>query len=177
MRWGAKIGTWVQSGAFGLASGGPEGPEFGRVWYGEPVGREEIAFESGVFLLTREKAKQLRESPAPMPEPAELLQLEPVQPDRPADTGEQIEFDPKRLPARRATLRITGAIPPETWNRFGRSILPKLQAGDGLRVDIDLRVSADTSVAGNIQADVSRAVDELMLGDQLRVEREDAPDA
>ncbi|MCY4614892.1 MAG: DUF499 domain-containing protein [Chloroflexi bacterium] len=171
-----QIGSWVESGAFGLASEGPEGREFGRVWFGESVGREEIAFESGVFLLTRERATQLREGPGPTPESPEPLDLDPQGPDRTPDAGKQIEFDPETLPARRATLRITGAIPPETWNRFGRSVLPKLQAGEGLQVNVDLRVSADASVAGNIQADVSRAVEELTLGDHLRVEREDTPD-
>jgi len=169
-----QIGSWVEGGVFGLAAGGPEGREFGRVWFGESVGREEIAFESGVFLLNREKATQLREGPAPEPEPPGPLDLKAQQPDWPLDAGEQIEFDPERLPTRRTTLRITGAIPPETWNRFGRSILPKLQAGEGLQVNVDLRVKTDTSVAGNIQADVSRTVEELTLGDHLRVEREHA---
>ena len=170
-----QILVWVEQGAFGLASGVPKQGNFGRVWFGEPVGQEEIAFESGVFLLTREKATQLRASPATTSEQP-TTPARPTEPDGPTDTGEQIAFDPDQVAARRVRLRITGAIPPETWNRFGRSVLPKLQSGDDLLVEVDLRVSADSSVADALRADVSRALGELMLTDHTELEIEELPD-
>ena len=43
-----------------MASGDKGDGEYERVWYKESVGAEEVAFESGVFLLTKAKAEQLR---------------------------------------------------------------------------------------------------------------------
>lgn len=83
---------------------------------------------------------------------------------------------PETTPGR-ATLRVAGSIPPEAWNRFGRSILPKLQAGEGLRAEIELQVSVDGTLAGSIEADVRRAVDDMMLSDQMQVEREESADS
>ena len=50
----------MTSGDFGLASGDRGGGEYERVWYREPVGAEEVTFESGVFLLTKAKAERLK---------------------------------------------------------------------------------------------------------------------
>ena len=55
-----RIVEFVAGGDFGLASGDKSGDQYGRLWYAEPVGADEVAFESGVFLLTKAKAEQLR---------------------------------------------------------------------------------------------------------------------
>ena len=38
----------------------------------------------------------------------------------------------------RATLRVTGTLPPTAWNRFGTKVLPKLHACDSLSVRVEL---------------------------------------
>ena len=55
-----RIVEFVAGGDFGLASGDKGGGEYERVWYKEPVGADEVAFEPKVFLLTKVKAEQLR---------------------------------------------------------------------------------------------------------------------
>jgi hypothetical protein len=159
-----QVTSWVQSGAFGLASGNSEGSHYTTVWFEEPVSQEEIAFEPGVFLLTKSKARQLKEEPAP-PEPVP-----------PPETVEPSNTDPTPSPTtgQKSTVRLSGTVPPEAWNRFGRSVLPKLQVGEGLSIDIALRVSASEPQATSIETDVTKAVGDLMLGDQLRVERKGA---
>lgn len=169
-----QVVRWVDQGSFGLASGEPERGDFGRVWFEETVGREEIAFESGVFLRSRERASRLRQAPA-QPEAVEL-ELVQEEPPSPPEGGTHGKPRPERQPPSRATVRVEGSTPPESWNRSGRTILPKVQPGENLCVDVDLRVSADAAVAGSIETEVNRAVDELVLGGQLQVEREDSPD-
>ena len=58
-----RIVEFVDAGDFGLASGDKGEGKYGRFWYAEPVGAEEVAFESEVFLLTKAKAEQLRAGP------------------------------------------------------------------------------------------------------------------
>jgi len=52
-----KIVEFVGKGDFGLASGQKPDGSYDRVWFQEPISPDEIAFESGVFLLTKPRAK------------------------------------------------------------------------------------------------------------------------
>jgi hypothetical protein len=162
-----QVAGWVQNGDFGLASGDRDGNHFQTVWFEESVGQEEIVYEPGVFLLTKDRARVLRLAPAPQPPDPPTTTPTPVEPEGEVATAESAPGI--------AMLRVAGTIPPEAWNRFGRSILPKLQAGDGLRAEIELQVSVDGAAAGAIEADVRRAVDDMMLSERLRVEREELP--
>ena len=77
----------------------------------------------------------------------------------------------------RATLRVTGTLPPTAWNRFGTKVLPKLHACDSLSVGVELQANASGNLAASIEADLLQAVNELNLNDQLQVEREESPDS
>ena len=62
-----KLVEFVGRGEFGLASGPkPEGG-YERLWYSEPITSDEIAFESGVVLLKKAKAEELKKKPASTP--------------------------------------------------------------------------------------------------------------
>ena len=50
-----RIVEFVAEGEFGLASGDKGDGQYERLWYAEPVGADEVAFEPGVFLLKRPK--------------------------------------------------------------------------------------------------------------------------
>ena len=167
-----QIVEFVARGDFGLASEDTGGGQYERVWHKEPVSPEEVAFESGVFLLTKAKAEALRAAagatlpaqPEPAPAPPAGLQPEP-------------EPSPSGLPAgdpvpagQRTTLRLTGAVPPEVWNRFGTSILPKLRSGDDLRVGVEFSVSVDAALVSNLKAELRQALADLGMGDQVRIE-------
>ena len=48
-----QIVEFVSKGEFGLASGAKSDGTYGRVWFAEPIGQEEVAFESSLFLVTK----------------------------------------------------------------------------------------------------------------------------
>ena len=63
------IAGWVESGEFGLASGERLVGGYARLWHNEHPLSEEIAFEPGVFLLTRAAAERILSPPVPAAEP------------------------------------------------------------------------------------------------------------
>jgi len=66
----SKIVEFIEKGDFGLASGRKPDGTYERVWFREPVAADEVAFESGVFLLTKARAQALKVGvPEPAPDP------------------------------------------------------------------------------------------------------------
>ncbi|MCZ0954488.1 MAG: DUF499 domain-containing protein [Rhodospirillaceae bacterium] len=162
-----KIVEFVSKGEFGLASGAMKDGGFKRLWYAEPIGVEEVAFEPRVFLLTKAKAEALKETPAE-PDPP---QPEPSPPPGP-EPGPGPGPDPDPTPATsKTTIRLAGTVPPEVWNRLGTKILPKLRTGDDLNVGIDLSVSVSSQFAQSLETDLQQILHDLGLGDRVRVER------
>ena len=163
-----KIVEFVESGSFGLASGTRDGAGYERLWFAEPVGAEEVAFEASVFLLAKEKAQALREAaeegrprpePAPEPSPEATPKPEPGSAPEPDSGGNT------------ATLRLTGTVPPEIWNRLGTKVLPKLRSGDGLSVGIDLSVDVSAMRIESMRSELEQILGELGLTDRVRLER------
>ena len=160
-----KIVEFVESGSFGLASGATDGGTYERLWFAEPVGAEEVEFEASVFLLTKEKAEALRKTPEggrpePVPEPGSGATPKPEPGSAPEpDSG-----------SKTATLRLTGTVPPEIWNRLGTKVLPKLRSGDGLSVGIELSVNVNATRAAAMEAELRQILGELDLGDRVRLE-------
>ena len=160
-----KIVEFVSKGEFGLASGTMKDGGFKRLWFAEPIGIEEVAFEPSVFLLTKAKAEALKETPGE-PDPP---QPEPSPPPGP-EPGPGPDPDP--TPATpKTTIRLAGTVPPEVWNRLGTKILPKLRTGDDLSVGIDLSVSVSSQFAQSLKNDLQQILHDLGLGDRVRVER------
>ncbi len=162
----SKIVEFVGNGDFGLASGAKDGGTYDRLWYAEPVGADEVAFEPSVFLLTKSKAQELKartaeEPPGPPPGPP---------PEPPPGPGP--EPGPGPAPGAEATtLRLVGTVPPEVWNRLGTKILPKLRSGDDLSVGIEFSVSVGSAYAKNMETELRQILNDLGLGDRVRVER------
>ena len=167
-----RIVEFVSDGDFGLASGSKGDGQYGRLWYAEPVGAEEVAFESGVFLLTKGKAEQLR---------TKTDDTKPVQPGLQTSQSTETEPDSKPVPSaiqvgsptepgQKATLRIRGTVPPEVWNRLGTRILPKLRSGDDLSVGIEFSVSVDAGLAQGFQLELRQALTDLGLQEQVSVD-------
>ena len=50
-------------------------------------------------------------------------------------------------------------------------MLPKLRAGNDLSVGIKFSVSVSSQLAQNMETDLQQILDELGLGDRVRVER------
>jgi hypothetical protein len=170
-----KIAEFVARGDFGLASGQKADGTYERVWFQESVSPDEVAFEPGVFLLTKAKAQALK---AGVPEPAL-----PAAPDA-AQTGPGLESappvpspgpgpEPGPEPApgvQTKTIRLVGFVPPEVWNRLGTKILPKLRSGSDLKVGVDFSVTVNRDVAGSLVSDLRQILNELGLADKVHLE-------
>ncbi len=167
-----RIMEFVEKGDFGLASGDKEGGNYTRLWFKKPVGSEEVAFESGVFLLTKAKAEELQaasENAKPVqPEvvPIEEKASEPGSSPGPDETQVQLPIKT----GRKATLRLKGTVPPEVWNRLGTRILPKLRTGNALSVGVEFSVSVDAGLAQGFQLELRQALTDLGLQEQVSVE-------
>ncbi len=170
-----RIVEFVINGDFGLASGDKGDGSYERVWFKEPVGADEVAFESGVFLLTKARAGRIRSlssspTPAspedpPIPDNPDVPVPSPIPSVNPTMPG----LDPA-LPDRKTTLRVKGTVPPEVWNRMGTRILPKLRSGDDLSVGVEFSVSVDEGLAHSFRLEIRQALDDLGLRDQVSVE-------
>ena len=162
-----QIVEFISKGDFGLASGTKDDGSYGRLWYAEPVRLEEVEFEANVFLLTKAKAEALQTKPVEPP------QLEPAPSPGPEPAPEP-EPGPGSKPSpstQKTTLRLAGTVPPEVWNRLGTKMLPKLRSGDDLSVGIEFSVSVGAQFAHAMEADLQQILDDLGLGDRVRVER------
>ena len=170
-----KVVEFVASGDFGLGSGKRAEGGYGRVWFRETIGSEEVAFESDVYLLAKERAKLLRERttrdpagdshPGPKPTPG-------PQPPGPTPPGppEPEPGPPDTSPQGTKLLRIQGDVPPEVWNRLGRTLVPKLRSGRNLRIGVTFEVTADGENADALANDVRQLLEELHLGETVRID-------
>jgi hypothetical protein len=134
----SKIVEFVAGGDFGLASGSNADGTYERVWYQEPLAPDEVAFESGVFLLKKARAQAFKRGVSPTPEPSPKPGTVPSPPPGPLPEPQPGPgTKPSPVPESR-TLRIVGTVPPELWNRLGTRVLPKLRSGSDLKVGVDL---------------------------------------
>ena len=139
--------------------------------YAERVHVEEVAFETDVFLVTKARAEALNATPGDPPhtQPAPGPEQQPVPDSEPVtdilSASSALQSD------QQTRLRLAGTVPPEVWNRLGTKILPKLRSGDDLRVGIELSVSVDSQFARNMEMELKQILDDLELGDGVRIER------
>lgn len=163
----AKIVEFVRNGDFGLASGRRDDGSFERVWFQEAVGGDEVAFESGVFLLRKVTTEALREGPpaASAPEPGTVPG--PILPA--SETASTPGPEPVPSAGTR-TLRVVGSVPPEIWNRLGTKILPKLKAGSELRIGVEFTVTVSADTASALEGELRQVLEELGLRNAVRVE-------
>ena len=164
-----QITEFVSKGEFGLASGAKSDGTFGRIWFAEPIGQEEVAFESSVFLVTKARAKELK---------ATTEGGLPPQPEPPSGSGSEAEPDPGQGPGpvptpgtQKTRLRLAGAVPPEVWNRLGTKVLPKLRSGDDLSIGIEFSVSVGSHLAQNLETELRQILNDLGLGEKVRIEK------
>lgn len=179
------IAGWVESGEFGLASGERLGGGYARVRHAERPSPDEIAFEPGVFLLTRAEAER-RLSPPPAAEPPAVAAPAQAQSGYPAPlaapatspasgaspaVSAALAATPPLLAPEKVTLRLTGSIPPDMWNRVGVSLVSKMRGSGGdltLSVDLSVRVNAATAPA--LESDLRRALADLGITDGARLD-------
>ena len=103
----SKIVEFVTQGDFGFASGKKTDGTYERTWFKEMLAPDEVAFESGVFLLRKAMAESLMPgqaaTPAPTPQPEPGPPPAPPPEPGPAPSPEPI--------ASTRTLRLIGHCP------------------------------------------------------------------
>lgn len=164
----SKVVEFVSRGDFGLASGKKSEVTYEHVWFQELLAPEEVAFETGVFLLRKATAEALKSGATAMPLPAP----EPGVPSGPTSIpvpGPPSASAPTGGVATR-TLRLVGAVPPEIWNRLGTKILPKLRSGSDLKIGLEFEVTVKADSAETLAMDLRQILQELGLGESVRVE-------
>jgi hypothetical protein len=162
----SKIVEFVTQGDFGFASGKKTDGTYERTWFKEMLAPDEVAFESGVFLLRKATAESLRAgqaaTPAPTPQP------EPGTP--PAPTPEPGPEPSPGPTASTRTLRLMGTVPPEVWNRLGTKILPKLRSGSELKIGLEFSVTVPGDSANGLATELRQILQELGLAEAVKVE-------
>lgn len=163
-----KIIDFVSRGDFGLASGLKSGGTYERVWYQEWIAAEEVTFEADVFLLRKATAQALKTGQAATAAAGFAPAAEPETPPGPQPGPTP---SPAGEPAASTrTLRLTGAVPPEVWNRLGTKILPKLRSQAELRVIVDFSVTVGAATADSLASELRQILQELGLADAVTVE-------
>lgn len=164
----SKIAEFVGRGDFGLASGKKSDGTYERAWFEEPLALDEVSFESEVFLLRKSTAAALKagKPPAPTPGPAPPPEPTPV-PVPPPGTPPGPTPGPT---ASTRTLRLSGNVPLEVWNRLGTKILPKLRSGSDLKIGLDFSVTVQADAASGLVTELRQILEELGLGDSVKVE-------
>jgi hypothetical protein len=164
----SKIVEFVGRGDFGLASGRKADGTYERVWFGEVVAPDEVAFEANLFLLRKVAAEALKAGAPQEPVPVPGLEPGPG-PVSPPQPGRAPGPEPERG-VQTTTLRLVGTVPPEVWNRLGTKILPKLRSGTDLRVGVEFSVTVNASSAGSLASELRQVLQELGLAELVRIE-------
>jgi hypothetical protein len=169
-----KIVEFVGRGDFGLGSGAKPDGTYERLWFRETVPADEVAFEPGVVLLKKAKAEELKKKGAapdtdPPPEPDDSAQPADTDIGKKPGMGQHPAVVPDTVPTAK-TLRLTGTVPPELWNRLGTRILPKLRSGKDLKIGMDFSVTVEAASAGDLQAEIRQILADLGLTDLVDLE-------
>ena len=160
-----KIVEFVGKGDLGLASGQKPHGMYDRIWFEEQISSDEVTFESGVFLLTKAKAKALKGGVKLESGVGVGLGPEPV-----IEKLVELEKEPAPGPQTR-TLRLIGTVPPEIWNRLGTKIIPKLKSGSDLKIGVDFSVTINAESVRSVESDLRQILEDLGLSGKIRVEK------
>jgi hypothetical protein len=162
----SKVVEFVIRGDFGLASGQKADGTYERMWFQEMIAPDEVAFESGVFLLRKVTAEALRAgtfaTPAPTPQPEPGPATKPTPEPTPGSGAAPVGLT--------RTLRLSGSIPPEVWNRLGTKILPKLRSGSELKIGLEFTVTVSADLANGLTTELRQILQELGLAESVKVE-------
>ena len=169
----AKILEFASRGDLGLASGQQPDGTYERVWFNELPPPEEVAFESGVFLLTKARAQALKAGPAAAVKPTsrELTTLRTQQEITPQPAPTDTTGRETTTTRETTTFRLVGSIPPEIWNRLGTKLIPKLRSGSDLNLGVAFSVTVDARTASSFENDLRQALDDLGVAGQIQIER------
>ena len=123
-----------------------------------------LSFDSDVYLLRQERAKALRTPSEPVKPGAERVEP-PPQADAPPPADDSIG----EVPGAR-TLLLTGSIPPESWNKVGTRLIPKLRSANQLSLGVTFSLEADPAEATHLLRELQQILADLNLTDKIKIE-------
>lgn len=170
----AKLIDFVGSGEFGLASGRQPDGDYTRVWLNQNIPSDEVIFDSDVYLLRKWKAAELKmkekrgkvepEAPPPGQPPLDptVFPQPPVEPP----------ITPTGTPATPSTrtIRVSGNIPSEMWNRLGTRIIPKLKSAGEIQIGLEFTVSVSSDAAATLQNELKQILDDLGVNGNVKID-------
>jgi hypothetical protein len=167
-----KIVEFVANREFGLGSGQGTDGSYQRIWFDEIVPPEEVSFEADLFLLRKDRAAALKTAPKPTATPGGGpptkggTGVEPGDGELPTDGGVIV-----RPPAAgTCTLRVSGYVPSELWNRLGNRLLPKLRSNPSLKLKVEFTLDLAADEADRLQTELRQALADLGLKDAVHIE-------
>ncbi|MGH8595197.1 MAG: DUF499 domain-containing protein, partial [Gammaproteobacteria bacterium] len=160
----SKIVEFVDRGDFGLASSTNSDGGYERVWFREHVTADEVAFDTGVFLLRTTTAESFKMGPPTAVAPNPEISPAPTPISAPAPGSVPESSAGNRI------LRIAGRVPPEIWNRLGTKILPKLRTGSELTIEIEFSINIAADAANGLAAELRQILLELDLADVVTID-------
>ncbi len=165
-----KIPEFVVNGDFGLASGDQPGGTFEHLWFKQLVSSDEVSFDPGVYLLKKDRAAALKAGPA------ETIKDDGGPEVTPTDINEVgLAVDRSGLKsdvteARARTLVLSGSIPPESWNKVGTRLIPKLRSGNQVSLEVTFSVEIGAADATYLLRELQQILADLNLTDKIRIE-------
>jgi len=157
------IARGVQEGKFGYASKGYEDYP-GEVACEDPgFRREDVEISDEVVLISREKARTLKEKaipssvkPSPLPSVAE-----PSAPPSRSSSKPEPEWVPP--PAIRCRLSWEGDLPPQKWSQFYLKVLTHFATDPNLRLRVRFEVAPEGGIPPNRLEEIEAALRELKV--------------
>ncbi|MGH9640551.1 MAG: DUF499 domain-containing protein, partial [Bryobacteraceae bacterium] len=163
-----KIPEFVAKGDFGLASGNQAGGGFIRIWFSEPLSNDEVSFDADVYLLKRDRAKAVRDNVSatdgvtPSPEA-------PGSEQPPPESKSKIDAPPDGDQPRTRTLLMSGSIPPESWNKVGIRLIPKLRSTAPPSLGVSFSLEIDAVEADYLLRELRQALADLGLEGRIEI--------
>jgi hypothetical protein len=65
---------------------------------------------------------------------------------------------------------LTGSIPPESWNKVGTRLIPKLRSGSQLSLGVTFSVEIGAGEAVYLLRELQQILADLNLSDKIRIE-------
>jgi hypothetical protein len=163
----AKLPEFIERGDFGFASGQKPDGTYEHIWFKEFLPPDEVTFESDVYLLKKVKAQELKsgaklesKTEVPLAAPPSIettITPPPVTPGQPPV-------------AKMQQLHLFGDVPPETWNRLGTKLIPKLRSSQDLKVEVNLTLTVSADASKNLVAEINQILEDLGVAGTVKVD-------
>lgn len=176
----SKIHDFVYKGDAGLISSSSADGSGYHLWFKEDIDPSEIMFVSEVSLVMAKKVDLYKPKDEPGPQTDPNGGVMPPEPEgdgqgsgTDSDTDStygQGQHDPQPELHRIETIKLSGELPYELWNKFSRSVLTKLNAtSNGLIIKIDIKAEVESNRSENIKKELLSGIQEVNLDDKIKI--------